>query len=552
MQNLLGVWNGLDMRRRIVVVLATLAVFVSVLLMSRMASSPQMSLLFAGLDGAAAGEVVTALEARGENYEVRGNGIYVPAANRDALRMSLAAEGMPATGGAGYELLDNLSGFGTTSQMFDAAYWRAKEGELARTIVAAPFARAARVHLSAGTTGSPFRQGPEPAASVFITPAGEGLSLDQSRALAFLVSSAVSGLDAARVTVIDARTGRVLASDETVTPSDAGQDLAEVLKLRVERLLSAHVGPGRAVVEVSVDTETAREEIVERLVDPDSRVAISTDSESRTSQSSGDGGAVTVASNLPDGDAAAGEGQSSQNNETRERVNFEVSETQRQVLRAPGDVTRITLAVLVDGVVEAAPDGTESWRARDEDELAALRDLVASAVGFDAERGDVITLKSLPLQPLVTTGTSVEQSFMSGITMDLTHLLQVAVLAIVALCIALFVVRPILMRPAQPDTMALASDEMSMDARNAPANATEEEAFDQMDMPEIDLDQLGGGAMDDFDFSGGGDAGLPDLSVFGGSDEDPVSRLRGLIEDRREETLEVLRGWMDDEKEKAG
>jgi len=57
--------------------------------------------------------------------------------------MTLAAEGLPAAGAAGYELLDQLSGFGTTAQMFDAAYWRAKEGELARTILSIPEVRAA-------------------------------------------------------------------------------------------------------------------------------------------------------------------------------------------------------------------------------------------------------------------------------------------------------------------------------------------------------------------------------------------------------------------------
>ena len=62
--------------------------------------------------------------------------------------MTLAAEGLPANSGTGYELLDSLSGFGTTSQMFDAAYWRAKEGELARTLLAMPQIRAARVHLA--------------------------------------------------------------------------------------------------------------------------------------------------------------------------------------------------------------------------------------------------------------------------------------------------------------------------------------------------------------------------------------------------------------------
>ena len=551
MQNLLGVWNGLDIRRRVIVILATVAVFVSVLLMSRMASAPQMSLLFAGLDPTASGEVVTALEARGEPYEVRGTGIYVTATKRDALRMSLAGEGMPATGGAGYELLDSLSGFGTTSQMFDAAYWRAKEGELARTIVAAPFARAARVHLSAGAAESPFRQGPPPAASVFVTPVGEGLSGAQSRALAFLVASAVSGLDATNVTVIDARTGTVMTSEEDVSPGDVGLDRAETLKLRVERLLSAHVGPGRAVVEVSVDTETAREQITERLVDPESRVAISTDTESRNSQSSGDGGAVTVASNLPDGDGASGQGESSQNTESRERVNFEVSETQRQILKTPGDITRITLAVLVDGVTETAADGSEIWRPRTDEELGALRDLVASAVGFDEARGDVITLKSLPFQPVELLGTSAEASFLSGLTMDLTHLLQIAILAIVALVIALFVVRPILTRPPREEQLAIAAESSGEEALALGVEQADA-GTEQMDLPEIDLNELGGADTADFDFSGGGDLALPDLPAFGAADEDPVSRLRDLIEERREETLEVLRGWMDEEKEQAG
>ena len=63
--------------------------------------------------------------------------------------MDLAAQNLPQQGGAGYEILDEMSGFSTTSQMFDAAYWRAKEGELARTILSIPSVRSARVHLTA-------------------------------------------------------------------------------------------------------------------------------------------------------------------------------------------------------------------------------------------------------------------------------------------------------------------------------------------------------------------------------------------------------------------
>ena len=107
-----------------------------------------MALLYSGLDPAAAGEVVAELEA--ERRALRGarRGDPRRRAARDRVRMALAAKGLPAGGPAGYEILDGLSGFGTTSQMFDAAYWRAKEGELARTITASPNVRAARVHLA--------------------------------------------------------------------------------------------------------------------------------------------------------------------------------------------------------------------------------------------------------------------------------------------------------------------------------------------------------------------------------------------------------------------
>ena len=127
-EQVLSVWNALNVGRRLVVGLATMAVFAAVLSLARMASQPSMALLYAGLDPQAAAAVVAALEGQGAAYEVRGGALFVEAAQRDALRMALAGEGLPATGAGGYEILDALTGFGTTAQMFDAAYWRAKEG----------------------------------------------------------------------------------------------------------------------------------------------------------------------------------------------------------------------------------------------------------------------------------------------------------------------------------------------------------------------------------------------------------------------------------------
>ena len=89
MQNVFTLWSSLDLRRRLVVVGATIAMFAAVLGLSRMAAAPDMVLLYAGLEPGAAGEVIAALDQRGVKYDVSGDSILVDASQRDSLRMAL-------------------------------------------------------------------------------------------------------------------------------------------------------------------------------------------------------------------------------------------------------------------------------------------------------------------------------------------------------------------------------------------------------------------------------------------------------------------------------
>lgn len=554
MQNIIDTWSGLDFRRRVTVVLATLAMITAVWWVGQTASAPRMALLYAGLEGGAAGEVVEALEGQDVVFEVRGPSIYVDATRRDELRMRLAGQGLPAAGGAGYELLDNLSGFGTTAQMFDAAYLRAKEGELARTISASPQIRAARVHISRPNLQS-FRRDMIASASVFVTPINGALSAAQGNALRYLVASAVTGLSPDNVSVINAETGIALGDAEDDSAITSGDRKAEELRQKVARLLAAHVGTGRTFVEVSVETETRRESIVERIFDPESRVAISTETEERSANSTDSAGAnaVTVASNLPDGDAAADGGtSSSRDSRTRELVNYEVSETQRELLRVPGEIRRVTVAVLVDGITEIDASGAEVWRPRTEEELAALEQLVASAVGFDADRGDLITIKSLELQPLEAVGDVAAPGLLSRLAIDPVQVLQFAVFAVVALVLGLFVVRPILSQPAAlpaPSRDLPPPEPQRQDAAPALGDAVSGPVLtgeiDDGDFPPPELEALSDLALGIGEVDGDGLAELPPMGFV---DPDPVARLRGMIEERQGETIEILKSWMDKEK----
>lgn len=557
---LLEMWNGLDGRRRGMLMGGIAALAVILVILTRIASQPSYQLLYSGLDPAAAGEVVEAISARGVAHRIEGDQIFVDAAQRDELRMALAGEGLPANGPQGYELLDSLSGFGTTSQMFDAAYWRAKEGELSRTILASPSIRAARVHI-ANPSSNPFQPTNDVTASIALRPAAGGLAPGHAQALRYLVASSVPGLRPDNVTVIDADSGQVLGGQAQMTPAADAAGRAAQLQQSIERLLAARVGPGNAVVQVSVELETAHETVLERVIDPESRVVIATETEEMDNASTDAASAgVTVASNLPDGDGAAGEGSSAQTTESRERVTFDMSEVQREIDRQPGDIRRISVAVLLNGVEEIGADGIAAMVPRPVAEIEALSDLVRSAVGYDEARGDLVTLQSMAFDATAITDLT-EAGLTDRLNLDVGQIIQTLVLAVVALAIAFGILRPILTRSnaelntlpalepaaglppppigsfdpgALPTSAALAAPDAE-DASAMPAALPPLPALSQMgDAFDNALPMMMSGAM-----SNDLEQNLEDM--------DPVDRLRLLIQEREEETVQILRSWMNED-----
>lgn len=514
MQKLQDYWRDRSAKQKLVLAAAFLFTFAAIAGLSVMAGRPGMALLYSGLDAQQSGAILAAVEKSGARYQIRGDSIWVEETRRDALRMELAAEGLPSAGGTGYEILDGMSGFGTTSQMFDAAYWRAKEGELARTILALPNVKAARVHLAVPTSRG-YRREADATASVTLTTDGVAISRSQARALKFLVSSGVPGMAADRVTVIDSERG-VISSGEDV----AGEDRAAEMKRNVERILEAHVGTGNAIVELNLDLVTEAEQLTEQRFDPQERALISQESEESADQSSNaQKGAVTAASNLPEGQEAGGDQSRASRSETRQRSNFEVSRTTREITRQPGATRRLTVAVLVNGISQTGTNGTPALVPRDEAELQAIRELVASATGFDETRGDAITVKSLPFASLSEAGTLASQNGLLA-KLDLNGLVRIALVGLFALALAVFLLRPLLRaRPA--GNARLDDSSPAMRAIEAAPPAAPSAASVPGLLPEIEL------------------------SLPSADHADPVGRLKELMRSRKDESLKVLSGWIE-------
>jgi flagellar M-ring protein FliF len=442
-------WRRLSTRNQIVAIAAVFGVIATFGFLIQSARAPHLALLYSGLDATSSGEILEALEAANVAYDVRGDAIFVDEGRRDSIRMTLAQKGLPQQGQAGFELLDDMNGFATTSDMFDATYWRAKEGELARTIIATPGVKSARVHIAAPKRSAFSRSAPAASAVVTVTMARGRVRREHAEAMRFVVALAVPDLSPEHVAVIDSNGGVVLApgsNDLTAELAASVGDRESEIESDLINLLEARVGVGNARVKVAIDVSHEQETLFERVLDPQRRIMMNRESTEILESGSDGNGVVTVASNLPEGDvdATSAPGQSKRN-ETTESTKFDVSETRRETVSSPGAIKRVQVAVLINETPEAEADSKAASSARSPEELESLKKLVSAAVGFDASRGDVVTIAILPFDKPTPAGEQASTNpIVDFLSVNFMSILKLVVPALVSIILALFVLKPVL------------------------------------------------------------------------------------------------------------
>jgi flagellar M-ring protein FliF len=508
--------RALPLSRQILLGAVVAAIVLAMNFMVQGATKEPMALLYSGLEPQYAGEIIEELEQSGTPYEIRGGAIFIPESKRDEVRFALAKDGLPRQSVQGYELLDDVNGFSVTSEMYNAAYWRAKEGELTRTILAIPGITSARVHIGASLRSGFSRSQSAQTASVTLSTA-HTLSQQQAEAIQYLVALAVSGLKPEDVAVIDPSKG-ILAGPKAGKMAEAGlgaEDQAAALEMKIASLLEPRVGAGNARVSVSVDVSRERQRISSVSFDPQSRVVRNRTVNDVSETGSGGAGALTVASNLPQDDGAgAGAGASSNSmKNSSESVVYEINETRTEVETLPGQIERISIAVLLNeqalGIDPAAADAATIR----EQMIADIQALVASGAGLDLERGDSISVEMMPFQQIAAEDMVpapgmvqqlVERYFWSG--------LQALLLGLVVIVLAFGVVRPLLMPKAKPE------EESATPAIGAAGVA---------------------GALSA--------PGAPGLSP----ESDPFSYLKDYAKERQDETAALLQQWLNEDQKVA-
>jgi len=538
--NFINVWQSLPLQKRILSIASVIGTLAFVILLATMTMKPKMGLLYAGLDQATAGDVIARLDGLGVKYDVRGNAIYTDIARRDSLRLELAREGLPKQSVLGYELFDDMNSFAMSSEMFDATYWRAKEGELARTLLAMPNIKAARVHLGTQKTSGFSKSAKANTASVTVATSA-GVNLEQAKAIQYLTALSIVGLKPEDVAVIDTVRG-LIAGPGLNMPAEMGGEG------EIERTVKLKENPGNARVSVSLDIDRTHETLTERSFDPENRVVRSQTTSDMSDNSSGQNAAVTVASNLPEG-AAGGGNNTSDRTESSETVTYEISEVIRNREILPGAIKRMTIAVLVDDQQIIAEDGTITVEPRTEQELEVLRELVASASGLDEERGDNLTVRALTFNKPAETDFVVKPSLVDQFMEQyLWSTVQALILGFVALVLGLFVVKPLLTQRGEgAGAIANLPDNRDGNAAELMPMELGDSGFGQGELPTMGLGQ--GGAP--LGIEGPGAMGMGgDMGMVGGmgmevsTDTDPMDQLNSKASEQVDDATELLASWL--------
>lgn len=390
-------WKAFSIYKKISFILLFVGIILSTIFLMAYIKKASYATLYTNLDPDVSAKVIEKLKKDGVDYKVEGDSILVPKNMAAELRMSNAADMQSLN--TGFEIFDE-SKFGVTDSETKIMYQRALEGELARSIESLEEVDRARVHLVMPDESVFARETQEATASVIIKEKPlSTLSEEQVKAIIALVSGSVKNLPKKNVQVLDSN-AKLLSENIFDDTSSSGtvsatkqqefeRQFEEKLQKDVKSMLEEVFGEGNIAVKVNSDLNFDSKKTTTIKYDKDNVVqrSLKTITE-KSSDSTGTGtsGSTGTDPNVNDTTtypATDQTGGTSTYDKTDTTVNNEIGQVEDVTVKAPGEVTRMTVSVVIDGSLN-------------DTEKNEIRNIVATAVGFNEERGDSINISALP------------------------------------------------------------------------------------------------------------------------------------------------------------
>ena len=405
-------------------------------------SNSDYRVLFTNVNEGDGASIIAALQQMNVPYQFTEGGaaIKVPQAMVYETRLKLAGQGLPKAGNVGFELLENQK-FGTSQFVERVNYLRGLEGELARSVSSMGQVKSARVHLAVPKPSAFVREQERPTASVILTlHPGRVLDPSQIAAVSRLVSSAVPGMKAQDVAIMDTEGGVLGSSASRLAGLDASQlkytaEIENALASRLSAILEPLAGKegfrAQVTVDVDFDERERTSETYGKNSPPNPQSIRSQQSVDAGGNRSGAGGIPGSLTNQPPvppeapivnqvqtqadgtrprnlrapGSVETGVAVSDDSNFRKEQtVNYEVDRAIEKLKSSKGKLIRVSAAVVLDNKFDKGAQPSDGRKlAYTPDEILKINSLVKDAIGYVQTRGDTVSVMNLPFseEPVV-------------------------------------------------------------------------------------------------------------------------------------------------------
>ena len=392
LEQLRETWEGLERRRQITLAAVAVVMLGGLIAVGVWATRPSWAVLYSELSPDDAQAVVERLRDQGVRHQLTAGGstVQVPRERLYELRIQLAGEGLPGASSVGFEVFDRTS-FSTSDLQNNVNLQRALQGELERSICTLDEITSARVHLALPEERLFSELQEAPGASVVVALAGSRLKSAQVAAIGQLVASAVPGLDADAVTIVDTA-GRVLTGGldgaggmQTMAQLEATRAWEERLRGHLQSMLDSVLGANRSVVRLQATLDFESQQITREHFDPADGHGVIRREEITEEQYEGDGGTEVGGPAGLRGAVEAGRGGGGSYHHRHESREYDYARLQEQISSPPGRLQRLAVAVVVD---ESLDRGT----------ARQVQQIVEAAAGIDPARGDRVTVETMAIE----------------------------------------------------------------------------------------------------------------------------------------------------------
>ena len=389
--------------------------FISFLIVYNSSSSIQgddgYRVLFENLSTKDEALIAQELDKRKIQYKLPRNGVIeVPKAIVQKTRLDIASVGLPKSSIVGYNLFDKQE-FGATAFEQNIKYLRALEGELDQTIESLHAIKKAKVNIAIPKE-SLFvsKQQPVTASAVLTLKENMVLTPMQIKGIKSLIAASVAKLKVENVKLLNQYGDPLGADNENIQDNEKLKAELEYKK-KFEKALESKIvdilapivgGRNKVVAKVTAEFDFSQVSSNAELYSPDNvvRSEQTLDEKKKGYSPRQVGGVPGAVSNIGPVQGLKSNTLKQDYSKSTTTTNYEISKTIKNTKESFARVKRISAAVVIDGKYEFKKDKNGKKTSEIEyvplskEELASIESLVKRSIGFDAKRGDEVSVSN--------------------------------------------------------------------------------------------------------------------------------------------------------------